>query len=534
MLALGAMAVMLPAGAADGLTPDAQPETSSQPITYGQPPTSASQVPQAASAASSERRGWFIVPSISVLETYTDNVALAPGNRKEADFITSLSPRLRIEGNTARARLNFDYQRQQLLYAGDSRRNTGLNFLNALGRLEAVENRVFVEAGGTISQQAISAFGAQPTSIENTNSNRAETSNFFLSPSIRGRIGSAAQYEARYSVATTHSTASTLANSQDSAWSGVLKSSAELATIGWSLDGSRQTTHFSGRRSLELSRVRGSLLYHYYPELTFSLLGGTESNNYASQSTESRGTYGVGFDWAPSPRTRANGTIEKRFFGESHALSLSHRTPLSSWQYVDSRTVTVVPNQLVLTRRGTAFDLLNDALASRFPDPALRAQEVERLLQQNGIPANLGVASGFLTSQAFVQSNHQASVGLLGARNTITFTAALTRSEAVGAGGGAVGDFIASSVIDTRSVNASWAHRLTPFSSVNLLTSYANTKGATGSRLDTTQKTVRVLFSHEFSRRTQGTLGARYVTFDGTTGLAFTEKAVTASIAMSF
>jgi uncharacterized protein (PEP-CTERM system associated) len=335
-------------------------------------------------------------------------------------------------------------------------------------------------------------------------------------------------------VATTHSTASTLANSQDSTWSGVLKSSSELATIGWSLDANRQTTQFSARRSLELSHVRGSLLYHYYPELTFSLLGGTESNNYASQSAESRGTYGVGFDWAPSPRTRANGTVEKRFFGDSHELSLSHRTPLSSWQYVDSRTVTVVPNQLALARPGTAFDLLYDALASRFPDPAVRAQEVERQLQQNGIPANLGVTNGFLTSQAFVQRNHQASVGLLGARNTITFTAALTRREALGAGGGAVGDFISSPVIDTRSVSASWAHRLSPLSSVNLLASYVNSKGATGTSLDTTQKAVRVLFSHDFSRRTQGTLGARYVTFDSTTGLAFTEKAVTASIAMSF
>jgi uncharacterized protein (PEP-CTERM system associated) len=537
VLALGAMAVMLPARAAEAPTPEQlQFPTSAAPGVYGQAPAPQAQLSQAALLPQAARRGWFFVPSIALTETYTDNVALVPDSQKEADFITTLSPRLRIEGNTARARLNFDYRRDQLFYAGDSRRNTGLNFLNALGRLEAVENQVFVEAGGTISQQAISAFGAQPTStsIGNTNSNRAETLNFFVSPYARGRIGSAAEYEARYRAMTTRASGVGLANSQTSEWSGFLKSSTDLATIGWALNANQQTTRFNSRPALELSRVRGSVLYHYDPELTFSLLGGVESNNYASQSSESRATYGVGFDWAPGPRTRAKGTAEKGFFGDNHDLSFSHRTPRSSWQYTDSKAATVVPNQLALARPGSAFDLLFDALTSRFPDPVVRAQEVERQLQQNGIPANLGVTNGFLTSQAFVQRTHQASVGLLGVRNTIIFTAALVRREGLAGGGGAVGDFIASPVVDTRSISASWAHQLSPLSSVNLLLSSMNSKGATGSNLDTTQNTVRVLFSHAFSRRTQGTLGARYITFDSTTGLGFTEKAITASIATTF
>jgi uncharacterized protein (PEP-CTERM system associated) len=521
VLALGAIAVILPARAADWLTPEPQTRASAQ-------------ATQAAPPATPARRGWFIVPSMEVVETYTDNVALAPDNRKESDFITSLSPALRIDGNTARARLNLNYRRQQLFYAGGSQRNTGLNFLNALGRLEAIENRVYVEAGGSITQQAISAFGAQPTSSENTNSNRAETSSFFLSPYARGRIGSAAEYEARYRATTTRSSASILAGSQTSEFSGALKSSSQLATIGWTLDANRHTTRFEGRRSLELARTGGSLIYHYDPELVFSLLGGLESNNYASQSTESRGTYGIGFDWAPSPRTRATGTAEKRFFGDSHDLSVSHRTPRSSWQYTHSRAATVVPDQLGLARPGTAYDLLFDALASRFPDPLLRAQEVERQLRQNGIPANLAGDNSFLTSQAFVQRIQQASVGLLGVRDTIIFTASSARRESLGGGGGAVGDFAASSVIDTRSVTATWAHRLSPLSSVNLLLSHVNSKGAAGTNLDTTQNSARVLFSHNLSPRTQATIGVRYVSFDSITGSGFTEKAVTASIATLF
>ncbi|HEX2829548.1 MAG TPA: TIGR03016 family PEP-CTERM system-associated outer membrane protein [Burkholderiales bacterium] len=535
IVAAGAMAVMLPARAAEAPMPEA--DASGLPV-YGQPATTPSQQRQPATVAeaptASQRRGWFVVPSFSLLETYTDNVGLKPGSGKESDLVTSLNPQLRVIGDTARLKLNLDYRRQQLFYANESRNNSGLNFLNATGRFEAVENRVFIEGGGHITQSAISAFGAQPTSTENVNGNRAEVRSFYLSPYVRGRFGSTADYEARYRGTDTHASSNSLVNATVHDWTAMLKSSNELATIGWRFDAQKQSSEFDTRRTLDLSRIRASLLYRYQRELTFSLLGGYETNNYASASQEGRATYGIGVDWLPGPRTSAHGSAERGFFGDNHEVRLTHRTPLSSWELLDSRVVTILPNQLAQAPVGTAYDLLFNALASRIPDPIQRAQAVDRQLQLSGIPRDLGLVNSFLTNAAYVQRTHQASVALLGVRNTITFTAALGRREGITTVGGASGDFATANVIDTRTISANWAHKLSAISSVNLLLSHFNNKGTSGTTVESTQNLARVLLTHQLSPRTTATLGVRYVNFTTTTGSGYTERAVTASIATTF
>lgn len=480
------------------------------------------------------RGGWLIVPSISVMETYTDNVTLAPSGREESDFITSVMPSLRVEGNSARAKLSLNYRRQQLLYAGDSDRNSGQNFLNAAGTLEAVERLLYIDAGASITQQAISAFGSQPTVTENVDRNRAETATYYVSPYVRGRFGSAAEYTLRYKRTMTNSSVNAFSDSDINDFTGAVRSISRGTLFGWALDANKSTTHFDTRRSIELRLLRGTLFYHYDPELTFLAIAGHESNNYASPSMEDKATYGAGFEWTPSPRTRAAGTAERRFFGDSHDFTLTHRTPLSSWQYSDRRMVTVLPNQLALTSPGTAFDLLFNALTSRFPDPIARAQEVERLLQQTGTPANLGLQTGFLTTRAFVEQVRQASVAMLGVRNTITFTATMSQREGIGAAGGTPDDFTLSPEIDTRSLSISWAHKLSAVTSANVIASHIQSKGAAGTNLETEQNTVRLLFTHRFGPRTSGTLGLRYVRFDGTTGQEYTERAVTASVSTTF
>jgi uncharacterized protein (PEP-CTERM system associated) len=72
------------------------------------------------------------------------------------------------------------------------------------GTLEAVEDWLFVDASATISQQYISAFGAVSPSNANIDRNRTETFYYSLSPYIRGRLLSSAEYLLRYSVSGTN------------------------------------------------------------------------------------------------------------------------------------------------------------------------------------------------------------------------------------------------------------------------------------------------------------------------------------------
>src|SRR4051812_7456917 len=62
---------------------------------------------------------WRIVPSISVAETYTDNVALTPSSTKESDLITQVSPGIHLISQ-GRLRLDASYTPTALLYANNS------------------------------------------------------------------------------------------------------------------------------------------------------------------------------------------------------------------------------------------------------------------------------------------------------------------------------------------------------------------------------------------------------------------------------
>lgn len=477
---------------------------------------------------------WLIVPSVALLETLTDNVNLAPADGKQSDLITDVTPGIRIDGVGARAKLRFDYQMHNLLYARDSARNNTQNYLNALGTLEAVENWLFVEARGSITQQAISPFGAQPINNASVNSNRAETSTYQVSPYITGKLGPAADYLLRYNWTTTNSKANLVADTGISEWVGSIKGSTTLASLGWAVDGSSQKNHYDQGRTTEATRLRGSLVYQFDPQIRASISGGREANNYASPDRQASTTYGAGLEWAPTERTQVSALKERRFFGDGHSFVFRHRTPLTAWSYSDRKDIDSLPNQLATAGAGTAFDLLFNALATRIPDPVARAQEVERLLQQNGIPADLAVARGFLTTRVFLERHREASVAVLGVTNTVTFTANQSDRQAIGIGAGTADDFTLTPDVRQRGIGADWAHRLSPLSSLNLLASWLHSTGSSASSLDSTQRVLRLLWSFQLGPKTFASIGARQVRFDSSSASDFSERAVMGSFSVNF
>lgn len=476
---------------------------------------------------------WRIVPAITVNETLTDNVSLAADDRKQSDLITQITPSIRIDGTGSRVRLNLNYRMTNILYANESDRNRTQNYLNAVGRLEAVENWLFIDANAAITQQSISAFGAQPNT-ENINANRAQTSTYQVSPYITGRLGTAADYQLRYRWTTTHAGTGQFSDTQVEDWIGTLKGVTGLRTLSWALDAHHQVVNRDVGPDPESDRAGASLIYQVDPQIRLTVRGGYESNNYSSQRRSSK-NYGGGVDWSPTERTQLTAFQEKRFFGDSRTISFRHRTRLTAWQYSDRKSVSVLPNQLAIPAPGVAFDLLFNALESRIPDPVERAQEVERLLAQGGIPPDLALASGFLTTRVTLQRSRQGSVAILGVQNTLTLAVGETESETLGVGAGVgVDDFSATPSVQQRSISAALSHRMSPLSSLSLLASQIRSSATSGSAIDSTQRTVRLLFTRRMGPKTTGTIGARFVDFESSSSPGYSEKALTAALSVTF
>lgn len=481
---------------------------------------------------------WKITPMIAVNETATDNVALS-STQKRGDLITDVNPGIRIEGSGGRSKLRFDYQLHNLFYAQDSARNSTQNSLNALGTLEAVDNWLFIEASGVISQQSISAFGGATSTDVNTNvnSNTTETSTYRVSPYVRGTLGSVADYQLRYNRSTSSSKSNQAFDSDSDELAAILKGATGLANLSWSLNASSQSLKFGNGRSNEADSLRGILTYQIDPQFRVFVIGGREANDYLSVGKEAHTTKGAGLEWSPTERTQISASRESRFFGNSNVFSFSHRTGGTAWKISESKDATVLPNQQVSVGF-TAFDLVSGICNQLFELPADRERCVINGL--GGIPANTQLPAGFLTSGVTLQHRREMSFALLGARNTVTFAATQSDSQSLSQGLGTGlfvgGDFSLAQDIRQRGASINWSHKLTALSSLTAAVSRTistgtGTTAGTGT-LETKQQTVNLNFSTKLGAKTNAGMGARRIVVDGTTN--YSENVLTGTLSHQF
>lgn len=141
---------------------------------------------------------WKIEPSLSLKETYSDNIKLAPPGNEKSDFVTQINPGISLTGTGPRLKVNARYGMQNLIYAEESSRNATRHLLNADANAELADDLLFLDAKASISQQNISSFGSQTTDNVNITDNLSEVRTYSFSPYLINRFGSMASSELRY------------------------------------------------------------------------------------------------------------------------------------------------------------------------------------------------------------------------------------------------------------------------------------------------------------------------------------------------
>jgi len=447
---------------------------------------------------------WTITPDISVIETYTDNPTL-DASGTEDDFVTRVTPGIRIDGTGARFRANLSYRPSAIFYARHSREDRISSTLSAFGNLEAVENLFFVDATGNISQNFISPFAPQPAEITTTTSNRTETRTFGISPYIRGRAGSAFSYELRNRNTWTSTDNAALADVQTTHWSGRIASPIRL--FGWALeyDDSRISYDGFNDRPDQNSRLyRGRLYFQPDSTLRLSASAGHEENDYALQQERSYDIYGAGLSWKPTARTSAELEWERRFFGPSRLASLKHRTRLSAWTLTYSKDASSFQRELLTLPPGNAAELLDAIFAARIPDPLERQAAVEQFLRASGTPDFLASSLAFYTQQIFLQERLEGSVGILGRRNSVTLTAfrSQTTSLSDSAGAALPEVFLFGNRVKQQGFGLRFNHRVTPFTTLGASATRTNARQEEPSSLGSRNDNLSLSLNQTVSRKT--------------------------------
>jgi uncharacterized protein (PEP-CTERM system associated) len=460
---------------------------------------------------------WTVTPDITLRETYTDNVFLGTPSRRH-DFITQVTPGLRIEGRGPRLNANLSYRPSALFYARHSEANDLANELNAFGRLEAIERLFFIDAGASISQGFISPFAPRPAELTTITPNRVETRNFSFSPYLRGQLGRGVEYELRNRNRWTSTNRSELGDIHTRQWTGRVADPGR--TFGWALqydDTDIAHEDFTGRPDQESRLYRGIL--YFRPDISWQLhaSAGREENNFVLQERQRYNLRGVGVSWRPTPRTRADFEYESRYFGPSRLARFTHRTRLTAWNVAYSRNASNFQEELLRLPPGDTAALLDAIFTARIPDPIERRAAVEQFLGATGTPAFLANSLAFFTQRIFVREGVDASFAILGARNSITFTAFRAESTRLSADAGAaiVPDaFLLANRIAQRGFGARADHKLTPFTTIgaSATRTYSRQEEPTG--LDTRNDYVTVTLNHTISPQTRSFAGVSITRFD--------------------
>lgn len=477
--------------------------------------------------ASSPQPGVYLEPRVVFQHTITSNAPLAP--IAVSDQLTEISPGFLLVGNTARIKGFADYSLRGMHYARETVSSRVEHNLNANAVIEAIEQRAFIDLSGIVGSQPISAFGP-PVNGSPANPNSSQTFTFRISPYLRGRLGSATEYEARYSVQDTRTDTVNRSDYLTQNWLLRVGSGKNESIVGWSVDASQQTSDFSLGQNIETRTLRGSLNYAVTPQLLVSGVGGTESTNQISPTRKSYSVTGFGAVWRPSERTRFSVNHENRYFGEAHNIELEHRTARTVWRYVDTRGVSNGQDSQPASM-GSLFDLLNGFYAQREPDPIRRTQLVLAEIARLGLPANEQVFNNFLRSSNTVQRVQQLSLAMLGQRSIATVAISQSDNRPLDGALNLGDDFDTNTRIRQRGWSLQLAHRLTPNSSIQASLGEQRSVG-TAPGLESSVRSASLGLSTLLARRTSGSLQVRRAISDG--AIPYSESAVIGTITHRF
>jgi uncharacterized protein (PEP-CTERM system associated) len=476
-------------------------------------------------------RPFTVESGVGLRQVFTDNVDLNADKRSDA--ITEASASVRLAASRGRVRGFLDYGITGTAHARERSANEVHHFLAASATGELVSDLAFVDVRATYAPQAISAFGTQSRDRAFDNPNSTDVGTLSVSPYMRGALfGSAIGYDARASVQATRAKNTPASDVDEASVLLRVNGNAGPSGLGWYASVQHEESDFEASRRTFDTRARVGVSYLLGREVRIGAHVGRERSDISADSGESLGTWGVQGEWLPSERTNLSGSYERRFFGNSHAVRFTHRTPNTVWAASSSRDISSSTGQGI-GAFGSAYDLFFRQLTSLEPDAVKRDLLVRTLLRVNGIDPNAVVIGGFLSSAATLTRAQNASVGLVGARNTVTLQLSSSRSQYASQLTTAFDDLASAGVVRQSGLTVDWAYRLSATSSLTASAAYQRSKGESTTDQRSTLKSLTALWTATLGPRTTTSVGARHARYESTT-VPYDENSVFASVRLSF
>ncbi|KQQ87049.1 TIGR03016 family PEP-CTERM system-associated outer membrane protein [Massilia sp. Leaf139] len=481
---------------------------------------------------------WKVTPSLSLTETYTDNVALQSDANKQAEWVTEATPGITVLGQNSRVQLSARARASFYKYSGGEPIGTRSNNsqYDANGRLKVVDELLYVDAFASAGSRAVSAFGprsANGFSDENT----TDVSTWRISPYLTRRFGNFAAATLRYTHDSTKTDNSVFGNSSADGVIFDLGSGRAWRDIGWNLRYARQdvTTDEFGDTSSENALL--GLSYRVHRTLRLTASAGYDRYDYQALGGRTSGaSWSAGFGWNPSQRTSVELSAGRHYLGNTGSLAASHRSRHTVWRLGYADSVTTTRQQFALPQAVDTASLLDSLFAVTIPDPFARRQAIEAYLRATGLPSSLADEVNYLTNRYFRQKQAQASFAFNMRAHSSVVSAFATERLALSSGeadSGLLGSqlFALNDNVRQFGLSASHSYRLNALSSASATLLATRDRSLTTS-IEQDQQSLRLSLTRRFSRNLLGVVELRHARGDRALfgGSRYTENAVSATL----
>lgn len=410
-----------------------------------------------------------LTPTVSVTETYSDNIDQLPDGQESSAILSDVTPALALRWRSARVTAAADASatfRHQT--AGEDKGVEILPGLGGFSTFEVSRDLFFVDASASVSQQLLN------TRQNDTSANRDTVQNYSLSPYVVGQFGGFANAELRYTLdqvltgqdnnaAFAGSTANDLSDATTHTMRATLDSGADFSRLVWSLAASASES--SRVDTTDVSRRDVALNVEYPVARWLSVLGGAGYQKFddGDPVDEVDGpSWDAGILLRPGPRTELRATYGKRYDEQSLDAELTYR--------IGPRTTFVASYNEKLE---TGQERILDDLQFISADPTTGVLIDSR----TGLPFNPNTSTTGLQDQT--TRTKTLNVVLLGTRGRNSFQIQGTAENSKDEGTGST-----NLEEDSYTFSVGWQRRLNPKTNLSVFGNYGRNEFTSDNRTD--------------------------------------------------
>jgi uncharacterized protein (PEP-CTERM system associated) len=482
-----------------------------------------------------------VVPSLSVRETYTDNISLANDTSKLGDWVTLVIPAISLVTTGAQSRFRVDYRPEFVYYAQGNGDNNVFQRGNADAKIELAKQLLFVEANARVDQQPLSLLAPAPTSNIYASKNRATVTSFLINPYLLHDFGSAMRGEARliYTAFNTDNPSPGILSDNEGTRAHLrLASGPAYKQLVWELAYKTESIKYDSPQRETLTEVF-TATSRLLMTPTVGLIGqaGYESYDSGIPGSLSEGSrWAAGLAWTPTLRTRLAATGGERFFGKTYNFDFRHRTRFTAWSAGYIEDITTSRTEYFNPASNITANYLDPLFVSQQSNPEARQKDVEEYMVKAGLPSTLDAPTNFFSDQLFLVKRWLASAALVGVRNVVVANAFQESRDVLFAGAirPGIGDFAASNSVRQTGGSLAWGWRFSLQSTWNVGSGYSHNEFLDSGRVDHVAY-LRMGLARQFQPRLAGTIFYRRQQNDSTQSVfSYTENSVTAAVQARF